>query len=521
MFYEIFEKKWFNFKPYNTYSNEKKIDIHLTLHSVFNIQLKATENILEVRDLDKLEGELLRLVQLDLIEDIYKCENEINKLNEDITDPDILEKIEVAGIDGTMYKITGHENISIKNFEYIKGLLLLNELYVLQMESLKGRKSIPYISECEKKVLSEILNLLSSSIINNYQKVESIHLCKIPIDFKYRREIKDAIDDSKIETFKALYPQRSHITVDYLKTEVLDLRKWEPDKWFKRRYDLFLASYDPYNFAYVFNFQALMNGFDRYSLKKQIEVGIAIYCSIQIQLKALYMELNNKKELTEYQKIIWDYRIRTLFSNKIYYDVFIAKTFLIESKKKHFYEENILNRLEKKVSKNIKLEKYHIENDQSVTLSMEPSYCELVTENKERLEEAEIAYNNKYNSLCCSIKSDPVDGNRTYIHSFDLYDSNRAELIKFLIAKHELETLEIEALLQYNKTLKKSGYENKYDNIFIESLCAYKTSCVLLTDEEIWDAYYMLPDDYPDREKIFNSIKKAKVDLDPKEIKNE
>ena len=455
MFYEIFEKKWFNYKPYNTYSNEKKIDVLLTLRSVFNIKLEATENIRELRYLDVLEEKILRLVQSDLIEDIYKCENEINKLNEDITDPDILEKIETAGIDGTMHKITGHEKLSDNGFDHIKGLLLLNELHVLQMESLKDRKRIPYISEYEKKVLSEILNILSISIFDNYQKMESIYRRKIPIDFKYRRELKDAIEDSEIENSKVLGPEKSHIQVDYLKTEDLDLRKWEPKKWFTRRYDLFRASYDPYYFAYIFNFQALMNGFDRYSLKKQIEVGLANYCSIQVQLKALYMRLNEKKELTEYEEIIWNYRIRTLFSSKIYYDVLIAKIFLIDIKKDHFYKDNILNELERKVSKNIKLEKYHIENDQPFTLSLEPSYCELAMENRERLEEAEKVYNYKYNSLCCSIKPDQMSVDRAYIPPSDPYNPNQAEFIKFLLAKHELETVEIEALLQYNRTLNK------------------------------------------------------------------
>lgn len=521
MFYEIFEKKWFNYKPYITYSNEEKIEVHLTLRSVFNIKLEATENIRKLRYLDVLEEKILRLVQFYLIEDIYKCENQINKLNEDIIDPDILKKIEAAGIDGTMYKITGHKKLSDNGFDHIKGLLILNELHVLQMESLKDRKHIPYISEYEKEILSEILNSLSFYIFGNYQTMESIYRRKIPIDFKYRRELKDAIEDSEIEISKVLYPEKSHIHVDYLKTEDLDLRKWKPKKWFTRRYDLFRASYDPYYFGYIFNFQALMNGFDRYSLKKQIEVGLANYCSIQIQLKALYMWLNNKKESTEYEGIIWNYRIRTLFSNKIYYDVLIAKIFLIDIKKDHFYKENILNELERKVSENIKLEKYHIENDQPFTLSMESSYYEPAKKNKEFLEEAEKVYNYKYNSLCCSIKPDHMNGDRAYIPPSEPYDPNQAELIKFLLAKHELETVEIEALLQYNRTLNKSRYENKYDKIFVKSLCAYKTSCVLLTDEEIWDAYYMLPDDYPDREKILNEIKKAKVDLDPKEINKE
>jgi hypothetical protein len=110
-----------------------------------------------------------------------------------------------------------------------------------------------------------------------------------------------------------------------------------------------------------------------------------------------------------------------------------------------------------------------------------------------------------------------------YIEPTDIYDPNRAEFIEFLIAKHNIQTVECNALLKSIGTLKKyeKKDEKKYENILIRSLCVYKTHQVLLTDEEIWDAYNMLPDDYPNKEKILKEIKKAKVCLDPEQIKKE
>jgi hypothetical protein len=100
----------------------------------------------------------------------------------------------------------------------------------------------------------------------------------------------------------------------------------------------------------------------------------------------------------------------------------------------------------------------------------------------------------------------------------DPYSPKRAEFIKFLIAKHNIQTVECEALLKSIGTLR--GYEKRYEKIIIKSLCIYKTHHVLLTDEEIWNTYNMLPDDYPNKENILKEIKKAKVCLDLEENQN-
>jgi hypothetical protein len=254
----LFEEKYFNFDSYKTFSNEKKIDIHLKLRRVLCIQLEAVKKIEKLRSLDAYDREVFRIIQLEIRKDIDKCVNEINYLSKDITDPVILNEIEAAGIDGTIHKIIGHEKLHPNRVELIKGLLLTNELHCLQMKKLKNRKPLLFINEyenkCEIKILLEILNALSIMIVENYSNMYSIYE-EIPIDFKYRLELKDAIDDSQIQTskalktgepysedtnpkkkrlYKSLYETRSYLTINYLKEEILDLRKLTLEEWSKK-----------------------------------------------------------------------------------------------------------------------------------------------------------------------------------------------------------------------------------------------------------------------------------------------
>jgi hypothetical protein len=80
--------------------------------------------------------------------------------------------------------------------------------------------------------------------------------------------------------------------------------------------------------------------------------------------------------------------------------------------------------------------------------------------------------------------------------------------------QRELEALKIEALLEYYKILSKSRNENRLEKIYVHSYCAYRTSQILLNDQRIWRFYSMLPDDYPDREVIYNKIKEAEISLE-------
>ena len=147
-------------------------------------------------------------------------------------------------------------------------------------------------------------------------------------------------------------------------------------------------------------------------------------------------------------------------------------------------------------------------------ISAEESYKEVLINYKKFKD----LYNDKYKKLSLSFAPGRMSDN-DYIYPSDPYDPDRAEFIKFLIAKHNIQTAECDALLESIGKLKE--YEKRYEQIIIKSLCVYKTHHVLLTDEKIWDSYNMLPDDYLDREKILKEIKKAKVCLDPEQIKKE
>lgn len=537
MFYENFKRDFSN-NVYVTNSIEEKIELHLALHRVFNRMLEVTDDIKKTKNLEILEQETLRKIQFDLIEDIYKCENEINNLSEDINDQELLDRIEAYGIDGTIHKITGSEKLHIDNVEKIKVYLFLNEVYSIEMKSLKNQKASQYINKFEKQVLRDILERLSSYIIGNYDKICFTYRYKIPYDFVYRRELKDAIEDSQLEINKALdtgtlyskkddpefyqyiYPTRSRITVDYLKDEILDLRKLKTEKWYARRYDKYLASYRPYSFGYIFNFRAILNGLHRYSYRKQLEVNLVFLRVFRAQISALDIWYDKKDTLIDYEEIIFDYMRSQLYFNYVKYSIEIASTFLYNIKKDYFYNENIIKELEEKVRKHILLDSFHLSED-SLTLNID--LTSTLDENYEKeLEEAKEAYNHKYNSLSCSFEPYNIYGDLYKEMEEDLiekpiidhYNPDRSNFIAFLLIKHELETVEIEALLEYYRKLRGKGlpgYEKQYEKIITGSLCAYKTSQVLLTDEEIMNMYNLLPVDYPNIDKILNKIRKFKV----------
>lgn len=144
----------------------------------------------------------------------------------------------------------------------------------------------------------------------------------------------------------------------------------------------------------------------------------------------------------------------------------------------------------------------------------EEKYSELLANCKNLKDE----HNRKCNLLSLSFAPRHMCG-IVYIPDSDPYDPERAEYIRFLLMEHNIQTVECDALLESIKTLK--GYEKRYEKIIIESLCVYKTHCVLLTDEKIWDAYSMLPNDYPDRKEILKEIKKANVCLNPEKTEKE
>jgi hypothetical protein len=109
-------------------------------------------------------------------------------------------------------------------------------------------------------------------------------------------------------------PNWNFVTVDYLKREEsgnVDLRTWKTKNWLMRRYNLFKVPKHPFlDPEYIFNFQALINGFNKYSFKKQIEVGLANYNSYKIQLETL-MKWHKKRQktLNECEKLILEYKI--------------------------------------------------------------------------------------------------------------------------------------------------------------------------------------------------------------------
>lgn len=309
MYFEIFITK-----EYKASSIFEKIDLLLTLHSIFNLMLDSTEKIRETRDLDLFEEEVLRLELLNIKEDVWKCENEINSICENTNNTYILEKVEAIEISQMLHEITEREQISDNLVQSLKRLILSIHLYCLQIKDLKRRASTSDINENERNILSKIIESLKLKIIKNYQEIDYQERWVIPINFRHRREIIDAVEDSEIEALKVLPLENSWITVSYLKDEKngnIDLRKWKSKKWLVKRYDMFRSSkYPILDYGYIFNFQALINGFARYSFKKQIEVGLAYYISYKTQLDALIKWRKNRPEkLSEYEELIYNYKI--------------------------------------------------------------------------------------------------------------------------------------------------------------------------------------------------------------------
>jgi hypothetical protein len=519
-------------KRYSTYSIFEKIDLLITLHRAFNLMLDATRKIREIKDLDIFEEEVFNLELLNLKEDVWRCENGINHICEKTTNSYILEKVEAAQIDPMPHKITEHNPMHYSLEQSIKRLLLLINLYSLQIKELDKRKSIPEISDYEKNILTKIIESLELKIIDNYHDIHYKVRWEVSSVFRLRREIIDEIEDSEIEASKVLSSERNCVTVDYLKDEEngnIDLRKWKIKKWITKRYDMFKSQkYQFLDYRYTFNFQALRNGFNRYSFEKQIEVGLAYYKSIKIQLEALMeWRKNRQNKLTEYEELIYNYKTTMYQTSLDTWDYIILKVFFVDINSQHFYSPEKIERIWDKIQatelkvnsyNTDKINSYNIVDSEQFILKREicaeDSYKDVLI----NYGKFKILYNDKYKKLSLSFAPGRMSGN-AYISPSDPYDPNRAEFIKFLIAKHIIQTAESDALLESIGKLKE--YEKRYEQIIIKSLCVYKTHHILLTDEKIWDSYNMLPDDYPDRGKVHKEIKKAKICLGSEQIKKE
>lgn len=511
-------------KKYDTYSIYEKIDLLLTLHNIFNLMFESMEKIRKTKELDLFEEEIINLELLNLKNDIWKCENEINKIHKQTTDKYIKEKVEAAQINQTSREITTQVQTNDSLVKSLKKFLLQISLYCLQIKDLNNRKAAPSISEKEKSILPKIIEALKLKIKDNYHEIEYNERWDIPTGFRHRREIIDSIEDSQIEASEVL-PSESCITVDYLKDEKdgnIDLRKWKTKKWLTRRYDMFRSSKYPFlDHGYVFNFQALMNGFYRYSFRKQIEVSLSFYNSYKIQLEALTKWRKTRPEkLTEYEELIYSYKATEyqIFLDTLYSKV--LNVFYVDIVKPHFYSpEAIENIYEKICAVNLKVDSYYMnEIGEQSTIERKKRTKEKYNELLANYESLEAEYNRKFKSLSLSFAPGRMCGD-VYISPSDPYDPERAEYIRFLLTVHNIQTVECDALLKSIKTLKE--YEKRYEKIVIESLCVYSTHNVLLTDEKIWDAYNMLPNDYPDIKKILKEIKKAKVCPDLEGVKKE
>jgi hypothetical protein len=231
----------------------------------------------------------------------------------------------------------------------------------------------------------------------------------------------------------------------------------------------------------------------------------------KIQTKAVKTWKDNKKELTEYGDLIYYYSTLEYIKQKDIWKSSALKIFLIDIIEHCFYGENVINRINKKlVAEGIDKYPFYVDRDvdKQPILEIEASVKEKYSNIVELYNKYKDAYNFKLKYLYCSFDPGHMCG-AAYIYPSDVHNPDRAELIRFLILKHEFETVEIKALIEYNRTL--TGSEKRYEKIFVASYCAYKTSRVLLTDGEIRDLYRKLPDDYQDKEKILNEIKKAKV----------
>lgn len=517
-FIMYFEK--FITERYKTYSIYEKIDLLLALHKIFNLMLGSMEKIRKIRELDVLEEDALNLELLNLKNDIWKSENEINKIRKQITNKDILKKIENEQIDRISHEIVNQEQTHDNLVQSLKRLLLQISLYCLQIKDLNNRKSTPSICEKEQYILPEIIEVLRHKILDNYREIEYQERWVIPVDFRYRREIIDSIEDSEIEASKVIPPEMC-VTVDYLKDEKngnIDLRKWDTIKWLMKRYDMFRSPKYPFlDSEYKFNFQALLNGFNRYSYKKQIEVGLAYCNSYKIQLEALMKWRKIRLEkLTEYEELIYNCKVTKYQAYLDIWDHKILQVFFIDIIERHFYPPEMIKKIKDKIySANLRVNSYYIEVDEKLALKRKKrtkeKYNELVANYKSLKDE----YQRKCKLLSFSFDPRHMSGDRFCIPASDLYDPNREEYIKFLITVHNIQTVECNALLKSIGELK--GDEKKYEKIIIESLCVYKTHHVLLTDDKIWKFFNMLPNDYPDRKGILKKIKKAKVCLDLEE----
>ena len=341
-------------KKYITYSVFEKIDLLLALHRAFNLMLDATRKIRETKDLDIFEEEVLNLELLNLKEDVWRCENGINHICEKTTNSYILEKVEAAQIDPMPHKITDHDPIHDNLEQSIERLLLLINLYSLQIKELDKRKSIPDISDYEKNIRTRIIESLELKIIDNYHDIHYKVRWEVSSVFRLRREMIDEIEDSEIEASKVLSSERNCVTVDYLKDEEngnIDLRKWKIKKWITKRYDMFKSQKYPFlDYRYTFNFQALRNGFNRYSFEKQIEVGLAYYKSIKIQLEAL-MEWRKTRQnkLTEYEELIYNYKTTMYQTSLDTWDYIILQVFFVDINSQHFYSSEKIERIWDKI----------------------------------------------------------------------------------------------------------------------------------------------------------------------------
>lgn len=456
-------------QEYDLYSPSEKIAIQFAGRRVFNLELEAIEKLRKSIKVDELEKKVLKDQQDILQREIWECDSEIYAAydNLPIDDPErdkIHKKIEAvdvaiwpyeSGIPELRVFVTKPYYESLPPQDKIKACLtrlqiLSSRLYAIEKlrKSLRSKKVKEYerlylekrwitVKEGElsyrdirqlycAELPKEFLFLdcrisqINNSISSFESKICDIYRTKLPKDYPFRKELLEDIQEARVYASNYLKLQEEELdarTLDYYPVEFLFGEN-----------------------SRVYNFMAILNGYDTYSPKKKVEVGVAYRNVLTLQLNAI-AKWQVSKDMDECEKTISDY-VHDLIRYHIYR-----------------WDQKIL----------------------SVYKEVRPD-APYRSELRAKIEAA-------------NIKSGimPAPLNKLNLIYDELAVQNK---IKYKIVQRSLYSAECDMILKFFHKL--SGY----DKLIAHSICAERTMLVVAVDKEIYRLYYeKLPKDYPDRKK--------------------
>jgi hypothetical protein len=554
-------------EEYDTYSPKKKIKIQLARHSVFSLELTEIEKTQKIKKLDELERQVLQYQQNFLRKKIWVCEDKISDLLDYIPENDPFnKKIETANITirshatpSVKIKMTEKEFQELPPQDKIRTRIMYCNLFYLEFralekrkrESLKSRKSDEYEQlylklnrnqktdewyTKEKGVVDhkELCRLYREELPNDYLFLEHrldnmkkfiysseheilrIYREELSKNYPYRKEILEEIQIVGVMVVKVLNLESKYLPVGYLQKEKIDART---DKYIHP----FFRGKD----HHVFNIVVLNEGFDTYSPKKKIDVGLANHYALNLQINAI-QKWRVSRKMNEFEEAISENRYNELHYKLRTWDMKILNIYNDEKTFSEIYDNKLIDaeNYEKKLSE-LWDEKIITDAKYQRLLSEAPYSDEILDEIHNKLEAASISERlwkseaiNETSQMAeqpqSKVTEQPKSKLATKLSKLfelpELCKNSTLELdelspqnhIKYLIVEHNLFSAECDMISKNRRKL------NEYEKIIFDSTCAHLSLSIMEFDDIIHRIFHEnLPREY--RKEILEEMKNANI----------